>query len=162
MKTVKQAVPFLLLSTVMVLADQLLKIWVRGNLPLYGDRPLMPGFVGLTYVQNTGAAFSFLKDHTWLLAIVSVVVSALLVIMLLRGTLGHVVGNLALATTLGGTAGNMIDRVFFGFVTDMIHLEFVEFAIFNLADISLTIGAVFLFIYITFIWGKEERKEAEP
>ena len=67
---------YAILVVLLVAADQLVKILVRANIPLGASMPFLPGLVELTYVQNTGAAFSIFKDHTWLLTIISAVVGA--------------------------------------------------------------------------------------
>ena len=67
---------YAILVVLLVAADQLVKILVRANIPMGASMPFLPGLVELTYVQNTGAAFSIFKDHTWLLTIISAVVAA--------------------------------------------------------------------------------------
>lgn len=75
---------YAVLVVALVVLDQVVKFLVRANIPLGGDVPFLPHILHLTYVQNTGAAFSLLEEHTWILTIVSLVVSVLLVVLLVK------------------------------------------------------------------------------
>ncbi len=137
-----------------VVVDQLVKLLVRHNI-LYRDlHPFLPG-LDLTYVRNTGAAFSMLSSHTWFLALLSAVVGAVLAVALARDVLPHWRGRLALALMLGGAVGNLIDRALLGFVTDMFATNFINFAVFNVADIGVVVGGILLSIHLIFLWKDE-------
>ena len=149
------------LAVIAVVAlDQFTKYLVVQNIRLGGDLPFIPGFIGFTYVQNTGAAFSILNTHTWMLAVLSGAASVLIGVALARKALPHWSGMLALSLLLGGAVGNLIDRAFFGFVTDMFATTFMNFAVFNVADIGVTLGAVLLLLHVIFFYnrGKEGTK----
>lgn len=146
---------FLLLAVLLVVLDQIVKWAVRGAIPLYGAVPFLPG-LNLTYIQNTGAAFSSFSSHTWVLALVSGIVSVALLVMLVRRTFPHPLGMFSVALLLGGAVGNLIDRALFGYVTDMFATTFVRFAVFNVADIGVTVGAVLLCVYVAFLSGKDK------
>jgi signal peptidase II len=150
----------LLIAVVIVAVDQWVKLWIQQNLPLHSTKAFLPGLVELTYVQNTGAAFSMLAGYTWLLALVSAVAAVVILLALLRDSFPHLLGQLALALILGGAVGNLIDRVRFGFVVDMFSLQFMNFAIFNVADIGVSIGGVLLCIYVLFYWNKGKEAKA--
>lgn len=108
------------------------------------SRRLWDGVVGLLYTQNTGMAFSILENRTWLLIILSVLALLLVVWVLLR-TLDPTTVNYAfLWLMLAGGLGNLIDRLLYGYVVDFIHIELFRFAIFNVADICLTVSVVYL------------------
>lgn len=160
MKQIKQNWIYLLPAVLLVLADQILKLWVRTNLPLYGTQDAWPGIFELCYVQNTGAAFSLLGAHTWLLAIISALASAALLGLMLSGYFRHRAGQLALSLVLGGAVGNLIDRVMLGYVVDMFSLEFIDFAIFNIADIGVTLGGLGFCVYIIFFWQKTDTAQS--
>lgn len=150
---------FCLLTAVLIVAvDQLVKYWIRETIPLFETKSFLPGLVELTYVQNTGAAFSMLSTHTWLLALISAVVGGVLVVFILKGTFPSRTGQVALALVLGGAVGNLIDRVMLGYVVDMFSLQFVDFAIFNVADIGVTVGGVLLCISVLFLWDKKKEE----
>lgn len=172
---------FLVYALALVAADQLTKLWVVRNLPLGGDGiPLALGFE-LTYIRNTGAAFGMLRnlaiplgfvtlDGTLLLGLLSLAVSVLLTIYLYRN-LGRlsVLTMVALTLILAGAVGNMIDRLRLGYVVDFIHFQVggFDFAVFNIADSCVVIGAALLLLGGLFgdrrrrAAGSEERR-TEP
>lgn len=147
---------YLLLTIIWILADQMVKQWTQLTLPLYETRSFLPGIMELTHVQNTGAAFSLFSDHTWLLALLSGIAALVLLVLLVVDYFPHTMARLALALVLGGAVGNLIDRVFLGYVVDMFSTTFVQFAIFNVADIGVTIGGLLLVVYILFFWHKQK------
>ena len=123
-----------------VIADQLVK-WLC--LDLMGSVTLIPGVLALRYAENTGMAFSMFSGRAWALGVVSAACILLGWILLRRYRLGPVSG-IAAMLMLGGAAGNMIDRFCRGYVVDMFEALFVDFAIFNVADAALTVGAVLM------------------
>lgn len=148
---------YLVLAAAVVGADQLVKWLVRGHLALGEHVSLLPGLMDLTYVQNTGAAFSMFSAHTWLLTVLSAVLSVAFAVVLVRRMLPHWTGMLAMALLLGGAVGNLIDRAVLGFVTDMFATTFVQFAVFNVADIGVVLGGALLCVDVLFFSGKERR-----
>lgn len=151
-----------LIALFVIFADQLTK-WLAVTF-LKGEKsfPLIPGILHFTYLENPGAAFGSLQDHRWVFLLFS---TAALIVMLWvlygkRQILRHVTGGIALALLIGGGVGNMIDRLLLGYVVDFIELRFVRFAIFNLADSCVTVGAVLLMIYI--LWFSETGKKKSP
>ena len=152
---------YAVLVVALVVLDQVVKFLVRANIPLGGDVPFLPHILHLTYVQNTGAAFSLFSQHTWLLTLLSGVVSVVLVICLGKRVLPHWSGMLALALLLGGAVGNFIDRLLFGFVTDMFATTFVNFAVFNVADVGVVLGGVLLCLHLIVFFGREGKKEPD-
>lgn len=152
---------YAILTLALVAVDQVVKYLVRANIPLGEQVDFIPHLLGLTYVQNTGAAFSIFAGHTWLLTLVSAVVSVFLVVVLAKNIIAHPVGKLILAVILGGAVGNLIDRALFGFVTDMFQTLFINFAVFNVADICVVLGGIAFCIYILFFYDKLETRD-EP
>ena len=150
---------YFLLAAALVAVDQVVKYLVRAGIPLHTAVDFLPG-LDLTYVQNTGAAFSLFSQHTWLLTLLSGVVSVVLVICLGKRVLPHWSGMLALALLLGGAVGNFIDRLLFGFVTDMFETTFIDFAVFNVADICVVVGGIAFCLYYLFLYEKLEGKES--
>lgn len=148
---------YLVLAAAVVGADQLVKWLVRGHIALGAHVSLLPGLMDLTYVQNTGAAFSMFSAHTWLLTVLSAVLSVAFAVVLVRRMLPHWTGMLAMALLLGGAVGNLIDRAVLGFVTDMFATTFIQFAVFNVADIGVVLGGILLCIDVLFFSGKERK-----
>ena len=154
---------YFLLAAVLVALDQLVKYLVLTRIPLYGSVPFLPHILELTYVQNTGAAFSIFSQHTWLLALTSGVMSVVLAAAVWKKFFAHPFGRTALTLILAGAVGNLIDRILRGFVVDMFHTLFMEFAVFNVADICVVVGGIAAGIYYVFFYEKLEgaaRREA--
>ncbi len=142
--------------------DQLTKYLTIANISLFADVPFLPGFLSLTYVQNTGAAFSMLEGQAWLFVLVFAVMTVLLFIEYFKHPLPFTrLERWCLAAIYGGGIGNMLDRVFRGFVVDMIKTEFIDFPIFNIADCYITCGCILLLVHLLFFnkaFWKEEKK----
>lgn len=149
---------YAVLVAALVAADQLVKYLVRANIPEMGSSPLLPRVLELTYFKNTGAGFSLLTGHTWFLTLVSAVLSILLAAALWRGLFRRPAGRVALAVLLAGAVGNLIDRAAFGFVTDMFRTLFIDFPVFNVADICITLGGIAAAVYYLFFYDKLEGK----
>lgn len=103
--------------------------------------PLIPGILSIRPVNNTGMAFSLLSDHPWLLTgLTAAVLMALLACLFLAQDLPRLT-RAGLWLVVGGGLGNLIDRLLYGHVVDFLKLEFVNFAIFNFADVCVVLGA---------------------
>jgi signal peptidase II len=133
-----------------VALDQWTKALVRANIPYGGDAALIPGVVRLTYVRNTGAAFSMLGGARWFFLILVAVFFAVVGIAIRKRLISKPAELWCLAAIGGGALGNAVDRAISGEVTDMIEPLFVDFAVFNVADIFITCGAVALAVFIIF------------
>lgn len=133
---------YLIIAAAVVLLDQLSKHFLTLLLK-GGSQPLIPGVIRLVYVENTGAAFSLFSDMRWALVAVSFVAIAAILVALFRypRQLGKA-ACLSLALVLGGAVGNLVDRILFGYVADFFEFEFVRFAVFNVADIFITVGGI--------------------
>lgn len=151
-----------LIAAILIALDQLVKYLVMTHIPLGEHVPFIPYILDLTYVTNTGAAFSIFSEHTWALALVSLVMSVVLALALWKGLFQHPLGKLTLTLLLAGALGNFIDRAFRGFVVDMFNVLFMRFAVFNVADICVVVGGIAAGLYYLFLWDKLERKEEEP
>lgn len=147
---------YFLLSIILVGLDQLVKWWVRGNIPLGASLPFLPYLLDLTYTQNTGAAFSSFSGMTWLLTLVSLGASVVVAVLLAKSYFPGFWGKLSLSLILAGAVGNLIDRAFLGFVTDMFETTFMDFAVFNVADICVVVGGFLMVFYVLFLWDKDK------
>ncbi len=141
-------VAIFLTGLLIVIADQLSKIWIRNNIP-HGQSIFDIGFFEITHVRNTGAAFGLFQNHSLALIIIGIIGTIILLICT-RFTgkdvpvLGTLPGQIALGLVLGGTVGNLIDRLHLGYVTDFINFGF--WPAFNVADSAVTIGVI-IFAY---------------
>lgn len=149
---------YLILSLLLIIADQLVKAWVVANFALGGGTSLLPGVVNILYLQNRGAAWGiFAGSFAFFYAITAVAVIGVLYLMWKeRGKSPLIMASYALI--LAGAIGNFIDRFRLGYVVDMFQVTFIDFPIFNVADICLTIGVALLFVYILFIDGRKVTK----
>ena len=153
---------YAILAAALVAVDQIVKYLVMTHIPAGGHVPLIPYLVELTYVTNTGAAFSIFSEHTWALALVSLVMSLALALALWKNLFRHPFGKLALTLLLAGAVGNLIDRACRGYVVDMFNVLFMRFAVFNVADICVVLGGIAGGIYYLFLMDKLEPKKEEP
>lgn len=149
------------ITAVAVLLDQISKSIVVNGLPLYGEARFIPGVLSFYHTRNTGAAFSVLSDRRWVFMLLSCVAIVAITVMLYFWRSRHVLLTVSLSMILGGGIGNMIDRIVNGYVTDFFRVDFVDFAVFNVADSFITVGAVLLGVYIIFFEPKVERRLAE-
>lgn len=151
---------YFLLAAALVAVDQVVKYLVRAGIPLHTAVDFLPG-LDLTYVQNTGAGlFPVQPAH---LAAHPPVRGGVRGSGDLPGEKSppHWSGMLALALLLGGAVGNFIDRLLFGFVTDMFATTFVNFAVFNVADVGVVLGGVLLCLHLIVFFGREGKKEPD-
>ena len=146
---------FLLVILAVVGLDQASKLWIVHHFGLYDSQVVIPGFFNLTYLTNNGAAFSILAGQPalWRQAFfIGAASLALVLIVIARRGYASLSGwyNLALALIAGGAIGNLIDRVLNGEVVDYINLLFMQFAVFNFADICVCVG-VGLWVLVIFL-----------
>ncbi len=136
-----------------VLADQLSKTWIRTNLAL-GQSLGDVGFFRILHVQNTGAAFGLFKDHSLTLTVVDIIgiIVILILIFILRSRWSlydSMLVRTGLGLVMGGTIGNLIDRLHIGHVTDF--LDFKVWPVFNVADSSTVIGSIIIACCLIFM-----------
>lgn len=140
----KVTVPIVIVA--LIALDQWVKFEIVKNIQLGGVKPFIPKILSLTYLRNTGAAFSILENQQWLFAVITLVVIGAAIWYLSKHIKGSVWLLSALSLIIAGGIGNFIDRMRQGFVVDMFQLDFINFAIFNVADSYLTIGVLVLIV----------------
>ena len=136
----KVTVPIVIVA--LIALDQWVKFEIVKNIQLGGVKPFIPKILSLTYLRNTGAAFSILENQQWLFAVITLVVIGAAIWYLSK----HIKGSVWLLSALSLIIANFIDRMRQGFVVDMFQLDFINFAIFNVADSYLTIGVLVLIV----------------
>ncbi len=144
---------------VLVSLDQIIKLLVIKYLEPIGSLPLIDGFIQLNYAENTGAAFGSFSGYTWILSVFTLVVIVAGLVYILRGKVKFGVEYVCIALILAGGLGNLIDRISRGFVVDYIEPLFIDFAIFNFADILVTCSAVVLIIWMIYGIYKDAKKD---
>jgi signal peptidase II len=164
---------YFIIAALIVLLDQIAKYFITLHMTPGVNVPLIPGIIHLTYVENTGAAFSFLRGMPWLLVAVSAVVVVLIIVGMIkyRDKIDPI-GKLALAAVLGGAVSHVFDRAILGYVVDFLEFEFIRFAVMDIADWFITIGGVVFCIYYLinssrydglreeFLFGKKKKTES--
>ena len=149
----------LLFAAGIVAVDQVTKIMTVTNISLHGHVEFLPGFLGFTYVRNTGAAWSSFEGMIWLFTLVFVVLTVALIWEFSKKRLPFTtLERWCIVAIYGGGLGNMIDRLRLGYVVDMIETEFISFPVFNVADCFITCGSILLLIHL-FLVNKEFWKE---
>ncbi|NLX77769.1 MAG: signal peptidase II [Clostridiaceae bacterium] len=145
---------------VILMLDQATKLYVRNNLPLGLKNEVIPDFFYFTHVENTGAAFGILKNGRYFFIVLTVVICAILVYIMIKNN--HKVLRLSISFILAGAAGNWIDRVFRGRVTDFFdfYIFGYDYPVFNVADICINIGTFIMLIYILFIYKEPVKQDA--
>lgn len=144
---------------VLLVIDHVIKNAVYEKLRGHDTVVLIKGFLGLTYAENTGAAFSMLSSNTNLLSVVTgiALLAAVIIMLLLKPK--PVVYHICLPLIIAGGAGNLIDRLTRGYVIDYIHTLFIDFPIFNFADCLITCACFALIIYLIYEIIAESKKE---
>ena len=156
----RKKLPLFLAAAALVAVDQIIKVLTRALIPLGERITLIPGVVGLTYVQNTGAAFSSFTGGARLLALLSLAMTVLLGVAIAKNWLKHPFAQWSMAVIMAGAFGNFIDRAFLGYVTDMVDTLFMTFAVYNFADICVVLGGIGFCAYYLFLYEKMEGKES--
>ncbi len=146
----------------LVILDQVVKYLVKTNIPLGGAVSFLPGILGLTHIHNTGAAFSMLSGARWFFVLLTVAFVVFGMWVLLTGRLRHPLGKWSWVLVLAGAIGNLIDRVLYGYVVDMFEVQFMHFAIFNVADIFVVVGGILFCIYYLFLHDKQKEVPHDP
>jgi signal peptidase II len=142
-------VKWLWLSLLTLILDQGSKLAIDKSMQLYQSIPVMPYF-NLTYVHNTGAAFSFLSEaggwQRWFFAGLALVISVVITIWLVRLKSHETLLAVALALVLGGAVGNLIDRLAYGYVIDFLDVYYQDWhwPAFNIADSAITLGVILM------------------
>ncbi len=139
-----------LISILIIAADQISKIMISTAFTDNTRHILIPNIINIVYRKNTGAAFSMLSDHVILLGLISIIFCVGVIIFYIKRKPTHPLFCTSLALIFAGALGNGIDRIIRGYVVDFIETAFMNFPVFNIADISITIGAVLLVIYVIF------------
>lgn len=153
---------FALFAVGIVAADQITKLLVLAEIPLFGHVDAVPGLFHLTYVQNTGAAFSSFEGMRWMFVVLFIILTVLIFVEYFKKPMPFTTfERWCIAAIYGGGMGNVIDRVRLGYVVDMIEVDFINFPVFNVADCFITCGCIAMIVHLIFFnkaFWKEEKK----
>ncbi len=146
-------------AAVLVLIDQWIKKLAVNHLMGKEDIVLIKNFIGLSYAENTGAAFSMLSESTLLLSVVTlVIIIGGIAVMFFMKTRNRIIDVCAVLILAGGV-GNLIDRFAQGYVVDYIKTLFIDFPVFNFADILVVVGCFTLMGYLIYDIIREEKQK---
>ena len=155
----------LCVAGLVVLLDQITKVWVDKTMRVYDNQSIIPGILDLHYIRNTGAAFGFLSGshegfRVPFFILVSVVAVGIILFLFYRLEDSEVMMPVALSLVLGGAIGNLVDRIRLGEVIDfiLVHYKTFRWPAFNVADIAITVG-VFLLILRIFIFERVSSRD---
>ncbi len=143
----------LFIFLIVVIVDQLTKYLLTER---FFD--VIPNVLSIEFQTNTGAAWSILSEHTWLLTIISIVFLVILIIFNHFHDEKNKLYSIAYGLIVGGAVGNLADRIVLGHVRDFFKFEFINFPIFNVADIALTFGVILFCIYFLFVYPRLRKK----
>lgn len=153
---------YCLFAAGIVAVDQITKVLVVRNIPLFSNVKAIDGLFHLTYVQNTGAAWSMMQGMRWVFVALFVGLTVLVLVEYFKKPLPFTTfDRWCIAAIYGGGLGNVMDRVRLGFVVDMIELDCMHFPVFNVADCFITCGCILLIGHLIFFnkeFWREEKK----
>ncbi len=149
----------LVICAAVILLDQLSKYLVVQNIAEGGTVRCIDGLFHLTYIRNEGAAFGMLADHRWVFMVVSAAAIIAIIVYIWRAKPRSIWLKTALGMIIGGGIGNMIDRTLNGYVVDFIEVDFMKFAVFNVADSFVTVACGILIVYLIIETVREGKAE---
>ena len=159
---------YAIIAAVILIGDQWLKYWVTVNITLStGDVALIPGVIKLVNIHNSGAAFGLLGSASyarWLFLGVAALFIIVIIVILAKRLFKSRFANWCAVLALAGAVGNCIDRALYGYVVDMFKLEFMDFAVFNVADIFLVIAcfAFIIYLIVDIFKGDKDDEDEKP
>ncbi|MBI0090817.1 signal peptidase II [Lactobacillus kunkeei] len=127
--------------------DQAIKIWISANISETSSTTIIPGVLSITNLHNSGAAWSILEGQQWLFSIITLVAVVAIVYFMIK-LKGRKLYLTSTTILLAGILGNFINRFLQGYVVDMFQVDFINFPVFNFADICITFGIILLFFAI--------------
>ena len=150
----------IILSAVIVGIDQLIKYFVFNFLKPVGSVDVIPGLFSLDYVENKGAAFGMMANMRWVFIVFTIVVIAIILYVVFKKKITNKLFIASAILLIGGGIGNLIDRIFLGFVIDYLSISFFP-PVCNFADYCITIGTVLLLVYLLFFsdYFKSNKKD---
>ena len=144
-----------------LLVDQLVKYVVRNHMYVGESIPVIQGVFHLTYVRNTGAAFNLFEGMSMFLQIVTFFARVFAVWFMEKHLQRHWTLLLSMILIISGGAGNLLDRFFLGYVTDLFEFRLIHFPVFNVADIAICVGCFILVLY-TFLFDRPAEEKENP
>jgi len=154
---------YAIIAVLILILDQGMKYLTVLKIPLGGENiPLINGIIHLTHINNSGAAFGMLsaEQFRWPLVALTAVFAVVVIILIATKAIKGKFGRLTALFVLAGALGNGVDRLLHGYVVDMFEVEFIKFAVFNVADIFITVGGILFCFYLIFHREQPEQPAA--
>lgn len=153
----------IILAAVLIAVDQITKYIALTRLKPVENVTFIKGFMDFTFVENRGAAFGILNGKVWLLLIVAVVICAAIIYAMRKmpDTKEYKWLKWTLMLILAGAVGNVIDRLFRGYVVDFFEFTFISWPVFNMADIYVVVGTVLMAFIVLFVIKDDDKKIKE-
>ncbi|CZQ80953.1 signal peptidase II [Trichococcus ilyis] len=147
---------YYILAILLLALDQWSKLAIVNNFALHEVKEVLPGILSLFYIRNEGAAWGIFEGRMFFFFVITVVVVGAMVYNAHKQGFDKKIVGISYAFLLSGALGNFIDRMRLGYVVDMFRLDFIDFPIFNVADVCLTIGVILMAVYILFFEEEEQ------
>ena len=145
----------------LVAADQITKLLISSNFKVGESKHIIGGLLDFTYVQNRGAAFGMLANQRWVFLLLTTAIIIGICWLWVKGYIDHFTGRMSAVLIVAGGIGNMIDRIALGYVVDFIDVSpLFDFAVFNVADCCVTVGAVIMAVYVLFFLDEKKLRRA--
>lgn len=148
----------LALIAVLTVVDQIIKYFVVQNLKPVDSFTVIPNLLEFRYLENSGAAFGVFQNMTWFFSVMTAIISIFILVFLFRYKKHTFLTYAASVLIVAGGLGNLIDRIFLGYVVDFIHVMFFDY-IFNFADCMVVVGVILLAIYVLFFADKAPKED---
>lgn len=151
--------PFIIIGLAVALAviDQVIKYFVSTYLKPVSSVDVIPGLFKLTYVENRGAAFGILADARWIFIAFTLIITIAFIVVVIKNNIKSKLFYSSAVLIIGGGIGNLIDRIFLGYVVDYLSVSFFP-PVCNFADYCITVGAVLLIFYLAFFSDLKSKK----
>lgn len=145
----------------LVVIDQITKYFTVTCLKPVSTVEIINNILSFTYVENRGAAFGIMPNSRWLFIIFTVVVIAVFIGYTVKKNITNRLYTISASLIIAGGIGNLIDRVFRGYVVDMIEVTFINYPVFNFADCCVVAGAILFCLYVLIYDGKTEKTDGD-
>ncbi|HIT73494.1 signal peptidase II [Tyzzerella sp. An114] len=149
----------LVVTAILVVIDQITKYIALSSLKPIGSMTFIKGFMDFTFVENRGAAFGILEGQRWFFVVATIVISVAIIYAFVKmpKKKEYKYMKLALVLILAGAFGNVIDRLFRGYVVDFFEFTFIDWPVFNVADIYVVVGTIIFAFLILFVIKDEPK-----
>lgn len=141
---------YLIITAILIITDQITKVIATGMLKQIGTIEVIKNIISFTYVENRGAAFGILQNHRWLFILFTICAIIAIIVYTIKVKPQSKLYMWSASLIVAGGIGNLIDRIWREYVVDMIEFTFINYPVFNFADICVVVGAILLCIYVLF------------